>query len=387
MSVVHIHRRGGVQRIDGSGAAWAGAIVTFFLVGAVITYGYANYASALRPDLHPGLAVAVGVVVALIAIVLARAAATARLLAREDGAPRPWLAGVAWFIPLLLISAVGAMNSMFYLFETDDVVTQRLATAQAQLVSLSVKGREQLAHPEIEPVRSVIASSLKDLQLHIERGGATPNSCGIGVDARADIRAIQKVLPGYGEVTRFEGVNDCRKTEILRRLYTEQETGAWDRFHNLPVYVQNHGADREVVARGLESSVAELSKGLKNPGNMSPAQLAAIQQNLRAAAAAYADLKTKVEELTGKPLSIAATMDIDDVLTAGNAGHVVKNLLKRWDHLQTWGYIALALFLDGWLVYAYGNLLKHRHRLPAQKKPEAESVDTEVRYLWDEKAA
>ena len=135
MSVVHIHRRGGVQRIDGSGAAWAGAIVTFFLVGAVITYGYANYASALRPDLHPGLAVAVGVGVALIAILLARAAATARLLAREDGAPRPWLAGVAWFVPLLLISAVGAMNSMFYLFETDDVVTQRLAIAQAQLVS------------------------------------------------------------------------------------------------------------------------------------------------------------------------------------------------------------------------------------------------------------
>ena len=117
------------------------------------------------------------------------------------------------------------------------------------------------------------------------------------------------------------------------------------------------------------------------------AHLAAIQQNLRSAASAYADLKTKVEEITGKQLAIAPSMDIDDVLTAGNAGHVVKNLLKRWDHPQTWGYIGLALFLDGWLVYAYGNLLRHRYRLPAQKKPEAESVDTEVRYLWDDKAA
>jgi len=387
MNVVHIHRRPAAQRIDGLGAAWAGAIAAFLVVGAVITYGYSNYASALRPDLHPALAVAVGLLVALIAIVLARAAATTRLLARQEGAPRPWLAGAAWFIPLLLISAVGAMNSLFYLFETDDVVTQRLATAQAQLVSLSVKGREQLAHPDIERIRGVVASSLKDLQLHIERGGATPNSCGIGADARGDIRAIQQVLPGYGVVPRFDGVNDCRKTEILHRLYTEQETSAWDRFRNLPVYVQNHGADREIVTRGLESAVAEFSKGLKNPGNMSPAQLAAIQQNLRAAAAAYADLKAKVEELTGKPLGIAPTMDIDDVLTAGNAGHVVKNLLKRWDHLQSWVYIAVALFLDAWLVYAYGNLLRHRYRLPVQTKPDAVSVDTEVRYLWDEKAA
>lgn len=387
MSVVYVRRTGGQQQIDGSGAAWAGAVVAFILVGGVITYGYANYATALRPDLHAALALAIGLAVAVIAIVLARAAATSQLLARQDGAKSPWLHGVAWFIPLLLISAVGAMNSMFYLFETDDVVTQRLATAQAQLVSLSVKGREQLAHPEIERIRGVVAGSLKDLQLHIERGGATPNSCGIGADARADIRAIQQVLPGYGVVPRYEGVNDCRKTDILRRLYAEQETTAWDRFHNLPIYVQHHGDEREVIARGLESSVTELSKGLKNPGNMSPAQLAVIQQNLRAAAAAYADLKTKVEEITGKPLGIAATMDIDDVLTAGNAGHVVKNLIKRWDHLQTWGYIALALFLDGWLVFAYGNLLKHRYRMPVAKKPEAESVDTEVRFLWDEKAA
>lgn len=368
--------------------SFLGALAVGALVLWAVAFGFSNYAAALKPQWVWPIHWLAGLLAAAFAFALAYATATARLEAEVRQDPQARWAGMSSFVVLLLISALGAMNSLFFLLETDDVVKNRVEQVRTQLSALETKGLAALRNPSIESRRTEVEGLLRQLQQRIERGEGTPNSCGIGRNANATIRSLAQVLPGYGRVP-FAEVTACTETGRLASLYKEQERDAWERFEGLREYRDNRGKEREQLAQGLRDSIRDHRESLKVSSISGQEGLRAVQGNLQLAATSYADLKAGIETLTGQALEgLPSTLDIDDVMTLGNAGHVIKNLMKRLDHFQTWLYIVLALVADWLLVSTLAAYRSRAHGTPQKPMPTAKaSEDTEVRYLWEEAGA
>lgn len=383
--------------MDAQSAAFGGFAVAAVLVGGVIWFGYYRYALTLRPDWPWGLAVLIGLAVAIAALVLARSAAHARVLgqleAQAQGRKPSRLLGVQWFLPLLAISALGAMNTLFSILEGDDVVKKRVEIVSAQAHELSLKGQEALRVPAVQKLQADMERLLGDLKLHVVEGDGTGrgNSCGVGRNALETINQIAAIVPGYAQRTLYSQVTACADKRPLEAVYRELEERAWVRFKALPVYTQNSMGKRDDLAKQLQAWPAETSKALTTAMTGSQ-RLEATRQALRKASTDYAQLKSQIESLSGTPLAGVTPPDIRDAEVLDNAGHVLVNLAKRWTEPTSWLILLAALALDAWLVWAFaqvtrGFVTQAPGAFPGMRVPEETSEDAVIHYLWYDKAA
>ena len=368
-----------------------GAAIVVVLVCGLVFYGYMKFFAAWFPTMHGAVHYLVGVGSAVVAFGLALATAAARLVAARLHHKASPLAGSSWFALLLIVSAMGLMNSLFLLLEGDDVVANRLESARKTFVQLEQEGTKALQIPAIEDKRNEIKLGLKNLRQRIVDGRdpSNPNSnaCGIGPDAEAEFQALQKHLPQFGR-SRLTNVHQCAQRKQLVTLYEEHEKVAWEQFESHPDYRSKQGKKRDTIVAGLPAFVTRAHDQLQLRAAGETNSLASVRERLSIAAKSYADKKAEIEAVVGGELTaLPPRLDIDDVANIGNPGHAVKLLLQRLNHLLTWLIIAVAFFFDSLLVFAIGKWLQHdvREGSVRQVTPN-QSSNTEVRYLWDEQS-
>lgn len=361
-----------------------GASVATLLVGGAIWYGYSTFLASWKPQAPTFGHVFGGLICLLVALVLAWATAHSRNVARERDEGASKFAGAGWFVPLLVISALGAMNTLFYLLESDDVVKQRLDNTREALAALRLEGTKALRVPTIEDKRRTVESLLRNLQQRIEEGKGTPNSCGIGADAQQEFSELQKLFP-YFRPAPMSPFTSCLDKSRLALIYKAQADAVWKQFDADAEYVKQRGKERDSLLAELDRKVIEMGTQIGSDSSSLRRDVQESKVALQQVSAVFADLRAKIEVLTGVKLSdVPKSLDIDDVQTLGNPGHVVKNLFKRWYHFQTLLIVAIAVAADAWLVRAYrilqSQLLVRPVPVRASSRPAAA---TEVHYLWD----
>jgi len=373
---------------DGKVVRAAAAAAIAFVCG-VIFYGYMNFVAAAKPAWPSAFPYLAGIVAAAFAFLFANATARERFGAARSQAKADPYAGMGWFAGLLIVSAMGLMNSLFLVLEGDDVVASRLESARKTFVQLEQEGKKALQIPAIEDERNKIKLALNNLRQRIvdgrDPGNPNSNACGIGPDAEAEFQALQKHLPQFGRLP-LTNVHQCAQQTQLVRLYAEHEKVAWEQFESRPEYRSNQGKKRDTIVKDLPEFVSRAHNQLQLRAAGETNSLASVRERLSIAAKSYADKKAEIEAVVGGELTaLPPRLDIDDVANIGNPGHAVKLLLQRLNHLLTWLIIGVAFFFDWALVRAFAKWWEHdlgegsvRQVTPNQ------SSNTEVRYLWDE---
>lgn len=391
MSSDELHSHGG---FDGSSASLGGFLVVAVIFLIVLTMGYFNYARLIWPDAPMMLQVAGGFFVAFGAIVLARATAAARQRDQQDpaGQHRTW---ILFFVILLCISALGTMNALFYFFEGETVVGQRVETARKQLAELGIKGKQALQVPELEKTRAEVESLLAELEQRVVRG-AGGNSCGVGRTANETIVKIARLLPGFAAIPYTEGLHDCRREDELKKFMAEYRQQAMRLLRVTPAYLTTRAEARERAIKMLDDAIGDAMRNLETVEADTTSSGVArnyrpIQDALHRAADTYSQQLSAVKSLTGSTLLIGEapgrpapeSLDIEDVMQLGNVAFILKSIVNRMNRGQTYFYLVAAVVLDAFMVWAFAVVMRDSTARPtARRRRDTMDSEVQVHYLW-----
>ncbi len=305
-------------------------------------------------------------------IVALALAASAWNLARTIGLDAHGVAGNAiFFTMLMLISALGVLNTAIIQLEGKAIFNEALDGATRRFGDLPVLMRQALQNKEVEALRARIAPLRTQLQQEI----LNPRNCGEGPEAVRIIDEIRRDLPG---LVRYSGnVRDCSNNKAIIDMYFDQiET----LMRGSPVYLRNNVAEMEALSARVDSEA-------KNE----LARLDQLRTELNNGASLFQVVRPRLEEIAGKYQSLALDVkkavpaaaadsafplqiEIESARNVGELGHLVPLVLSRVDKLQTWFYIGASLIADVGLIALFARLAAQRRRLPARAPTRRDST-------------
>lgn len=398
---------GGVLQRHGSGTkrepghpALGGVIVVMIVFLAVLTKGYFNYATLLWPGLPDIVNLLLGFAIACAALILARATAGARMAARStaSGTSGNFAVWLPFFVILLVVSALGTLNALYFFFEGSDVVTQRVASVRAQVNQLTIRGGEALKDPELDNGLAEITRKLAVLHQQITEGSGSEHdlSCGVGELAAGFIREIGTILatemnaPGYTINPLTTKVHDCRRKDELERIYAQYDSAAKLQFEGSPFYREHRGKERLALLKQLHDTEL-LSASL---AGTSDAQMSAMtgdsidvrqaKEQLRNLANSYSATVSAIKTFTGRGLGVGDELYVTDVNGLGNIGHVVADVLFRFNRYSLL-YFLFAVGLDALMVWGFSVLMQvysESSRRDAALLHYASDEEAKVHFLW-----
>jgi hypothetical protein len=294
--------------------------------------------------------IAVGIVVALIATVLAYAI----------GAEKKSFAGVslAYFFILFNISAIGTLNACFMIFQSGNVIREEANTASAAIVLLRDVGTTKIVTAEADDLKNRVDSRWRSLQEELRN----PVLCGQGPEAVRRVEELRQILPDFrlmaqpqrlprGAGNKAEG---CDGIEDVIRAYSETVKRLLD---NHPIYAP---AIRQIQAReNIQMGANVLLASIKD--DLDVKQIDKARPVLLRIATKYAELR---EELSANVHSassikdIPANIDMANLAAIGNIGEVIPFIFRRLDEIDTYVYILIAFFLDFSVIHAFRRVIK-----------------------------
>lgn len=305
----------------------------------------------------------------LVAVALA---ASAWSLARTIGLDSRGIAGnLIFFIMLLLISALGVLNTAIIQLEGKSIFTEAIDDAARRFADLPVLVRRALQNKEVDALRARIAPLRTQLQQEI----MNPRNCGEGPEALRIIEEIRKDLPG---LTRYSGNSrDCGNNAKIVEMYFAQIDAL---MQGSSVFLRNNVAELSALAARIDSEVAK-----------ELVRLDQLRAEISTGASLFQVARPKLEEIASayQKLALAAKstvpvaaadskfplqLDIESARNVGELGHLVPLILSRIDKLQTWFYIGASSIADIGLIALFARLAAQRRRLPTGSKPRQESA-------------
>lgn len=305
-------------------------------------------------------------------IVAVALAASAWNLARTIGIDAHGVTGNAvFFTMLLLISALGVLNTAIIQLEGKSIFNEAIDGATRRFGDLPVLMRQALQNKEVEALRARIAP----LRTQLEQEIMNPRNCGEGPEAGRIIEEIRKDLPG---LVRYSGNSrDCSNNKAIVDMYANQiET----LMRGSAIYLRNNVAEMEALAARVGSEV-------KNE----VARLDQLRAELHNGASLFQVVRPRLEEIAGKYQALALDvknavpaaavddkfplqLDIESARNVGELGHLAPLVLSRVDKLQTWFYIGASLIADVGLIALFARLAAQRRRLPERKRPREDTA-------------
>lgn len=288
--------------------------------------------------------ISVGVLMAAIALTLAYAIASERT--RHEGSTT-W---IAYFFVLVNISALGAVNAMFVMFESTNVFRDEIDRANETVISLRDQGSQAINTSEFDKFRSDVNDRWRNLKAEIEN----PQLCGQGPVAAQRIVELQGVLPNFRSLAG-PAMGKCEKTQALIAAYEKQIS---ELVKESPVFAaakKKIDLRRNIVdaSERMLTDVGEIRSGLAG------ASLASTKSKLLDVAQNYS--LARQELLSGGVTGIdKIPLKIDTRATAaiGDIGQLIPFILSRLGQLSTYIYIGFAVFLDIAAISAFSRVLK-----------------------------
>jgi hypothetical protein len=306
-------------------------------------------------------------------------AASAWNLARTIGIDSRGFAGNAiFFVMLLLISALGVLNTAIIQLEGKSIFNEAIDGATRRFGDLPVLMRQALQNKEVDALRARIAPLRTQLQQEI----MNPRNCGEGPEAARIIEEIRKDLPG---LVRYSGnARNCNDNKAIVDMYVDQiET----LMRGSPIYLRNNVIEMETLAARVDGEVKK-----------EVARLEQLRAELSNGASLFRVIRPKLEEIAGRYQALALDvktavpsaaadsafplqLSIESARNVGELGHLAPLVLARLDKLQTWFYIGASLIADVGLIALFARLATQRRRLPA-REPVRRDATPEIGTPW-----
>ena len=306
---------------------------------AIVGYGWSRMFASWNIPVLPYIA---GLLLALVAIVLAYATAAERVQSGKTTS-----VAAAYFFVLFLISALGTINTLFINFSGITIMRGELATAQEAFTNLKNKTIQLLATEDWSIFEKNVNVKWKALENEIRN----PQLCGQGPEALKRIEELTEMLPGF---RRLAG-GGCGNINQIVSVYDKQIQGLLKSSPEFQKVSKKIALREEIVNISIKvsHSLDEAAKNLTGISNINATKAA-----LNEAAEQYAKEKQTLDSVLTQPSALPNKIDTTTANALGNIGQVVNIVFNRLDDAATYFYILVALMLDIVLVIAFQNVLR-----------------------------
>jgi hypothetical protein len=333
------------------------SLIVVFLV--IVTYGWSTMLTSIisLPDGWPEILsilftlcrYAAGFAIAAAGIVLGKAVAAERIRISSEDAPKYRNTWKAYFIVLLVISALGTMNTMFMGTQQSGVLGDAISRTTRSLQQLESKIDEKLATPSYDQQRTDIQLLREQFEMELRNKA----NCGFGAQASRRFRDLQVALPklvplsiGSGACTNVEAVIADYKRAVERLTDDLPNPETKKRFQHRNDLIFKIKEATKAITEMKDKSVS-LSKAIAVPA-------------LTAAWTIYAQALSEAELIAGSSFDLPTKIEEKNIQGMGNITQIIPLMISQFDSPVTYVIIAAAVFFDILLIEFFARYF-HSH--------------------------
>jgi hypothetical protein len=287
----------------------------------------------------------VALLIAGAGIILGKAVAAERIRISEEEEPKFTRTWIAYFALLLVISALGTMNSLFMGTQQNVVLADVISETSGKLRELNAKVVERLPS-EYEAQSKRVKNLTESLKAELR----APGNCGFGTQATVIFRELQTILP---ELKRLSvGASSCDEMGPQILSYEQQiqaQTG------NLPSKRQFDEREALISRVKKESDAIEQLKVKAESLDKDTAL-----PLLKSAWNTYAGVLKEAELKAGSSFGMPQKIENEAVGEMGSLTRIFELMAKRLDSPVTYLIIFVAVLFDVLLVQFFARYLHGR---------------------------
>lgn len=353
-----IRRSNDIEEVSNSISFYALlSLVVIFLI--VVSYGWATmlepvitlpYGWADELSLiFSGLRYLAGFAIAAAGVVLGKAVAAERIRLGSEVTPMFKHTWKGYFLVLLLISALGTMNTFFMQTQQGPALGEIISKTRQQLQQLNFKINEKLDTPAYDQRRITIDQLFSNFEKEIRN----PANCGFGPQSNLSFLELQKELPNLKRLSLGSGA--CQNIDpqiVAYRDTVRQLTDALPDPDTKKRYSQRLSLSAQLTK--MMAAIEELK--IKNLNLDKSAALPV----LIAAWSTYSRTLQEAELISATSFGLPADIADKNALGMGNITQIIPLLLSQLDNPVTYLIILAAVFIDVLLVEFFSRHLHGR---------------------------
>jgi hypothetical protein len=329
-------------------------LLAAFGIGLIFMWlvGYGWYRTFNSWTGNEFVAIPVGIVFALIAVTLALAIAKERTVN-----PSQISTVFSYFFILILLSALGTINTLYFNFSGVSISQNAIKTAIEKVSTLRNRAPSLLATPEYDDwVRKVERSSSALLD-EIDN----PKLCGQGPEAMKRIAELQLLLPAFRQMA---GAGGCEKRDLLKSHYKEIISKQIELSENQLKFKAK--LDAKIYIEKNSQQIIDKLTELQREAN-AVSDIKRVQQELEDASSNYGKLKDLIESVTEHQFDKSFTIDTSAIKSIGNVGDIFGFIASRFNEVNTIFYILIAILIDLTLIAAFKAVISNGESISNNK--------------------
>lgn len=321
----------------------------------IVTYGWSKILSPILlvpygwSDLFESVFVFIQyLVAAMIAgagIILGKAVAAERIRISEEESPKFKRTWIAYFALLLVISAVGTMNSLFMTTQQNAVLADVITETSGKLRELNAKIVERMPS-EYEAQSKKIDNIFESFAAELK----APGNCGFGAQANLRFQELQAILPELKPLS--VGSKSCDNVDLqissYRQVVKQQK-------ETLPSKRQFD--DREGLLGRLKKEYEAIERLKVTAQSLDKDTALPL---LKSAWNTYTGVLTEAQLKAGSSFGLPRKIENEAIGDMGSMTRIFELMASRLDSPVTYLIIFVALIFDILLVQFFARYLHGR---------------------------
>lgn len=330
------------------------SLVLVFLI--IVTYGWSKILgskSTLNIDSFDFFSVIeilfiyiVALGIAVIGVVLAKGVSAERMRIAAEREPKFTNTWKAYFIVLLIISALGTINSLSMIFLQDSILSDVISKTVHDLQQLNSKVELGLSTPQYDRQRAIINQKFENFAIELKN----PANCGFGDQAKKLFHELQLELPN---LILLSGKVNCQNVSAQIEAYRDNVSRLTD---DLPDAETKRRFNNRISM--VETIKQEISKIEEHRIQSPKLKIETSKPILISAWKIYENTLGNAELLSGTSFDLPKKLEDPIINGMGGIVEVLPMLSKQFSNPAAYLIILFAVFFDVLLIEFFS---RHLH--------------------------
>jgi len=317
---------------------WATMLSPLIAIPGQLLEDHQEYSEALTGTATL-LRYAAGMAIALAGIILGKAVAAERIRISAESEPKFNNTWKAYFVVLLIISALGTMNTLFMQSQQSGVLGEAISKTRNHLQQLRFKIDENLTTTDYDKTREDIENRFRAFDIELRN----PANCGFGAQALARFRDLQLLLPklkplavGSGACQNIGAIIDAYKGTVESLADELPDPATKRRFRQRKAFISH-----------IDKTITDIEEMQVQNTSLSKTSTLPV---LTAAWNTYSQTLKEAELIAGKALGLPTEIVDQNIQGMGGITQIIPLLISQFDKPLTYVTIAAALLFDILLI-------------------------------------
>ena len=320
------------------GYGWATMLTPLIAIPEGIIENHLEHSEILTSS-ATALRYAAGGAIAVAGIILGKAVAAERIRISGETTPKFKHTWKSYFVVLLMISALGTMNTMFMQSQQSVVLGAAISKTRNHLQQLKSKIEVSLKTPEYDRTREAIEVKFLAFKNELEN----PGNCGFGAQSLGRFRELQILLPELKPLAI--GSSACQNISNITRLYRTIVDKLTD---DLPDQAtKKRFQQRKAFFTQIEKTITDIEDLKVQNASLNKTKTI---PSLTLAWNTYSQILQETELISGTSLGLPAEIADKNVQGMGNITQIIPLLISQFDNPLTYVIIGAAVLFDVLLV-------------------------------------